>query len=41
MIEPYNLKELGLHSWESVHLMVEAEKRAFADRAEFSGDPDF
>jgi gamma-glutamyltranspeptidase / glutathione hydrolase len=39
--ESYPLKEMGLHTAESVHLMVEAERRAFADRAEFMGDPDF
>lgn len=41
MIEPFHLKELAFHSPESIHLLVEAEKRAFADRAEFLGDPDF
>jgi gamma-glutamyltranspeptidase/glutathione hydrolase len=41
MIEPFNLKKLGFHSFESVHLLVEAEKRAYADRAEYLGDPDF
>ncbi len=41
MIEPYNLGKMGFHSFESVHLLAEAEKRAFADRAEFLGDPDF
>jgi len=39
MIEPYNLKEAGFHTWQSVHLIVEAERRAFADRSEFLGDP--
>lgn len=39
--ENYNLKEMGLHTAKSVHFMVEAERRAFADRAEFAGDPDF
>lgn len=41
MIEPYDLKKLGFHTVSSVHLIAEAEKRAFADRAEFLGDPDF
>lgn len=41
MIEQFNLKEMGFHSPESIHLMTEAERRAFADRAEFHGDPDF
>jgi gamma-glutamyltranspeptidase / glutathione hydrolase len=38
------LKKLAakkFHSPESVQLIVEAERRAFADRAEFMGDPDF
>ena len=41
MLESYDLIELGYHSWKSVHLIAEAEKRAFADRAEYLGDPDF
>jgi len=41
MIEPYDIKKLGFHTAGSVHLIAEAEKRAFADRAEFLGDPDF
>ena len=41
MIEPYNLREMGFHTWQSVHLTVEAEKRAFADRSKYLGDPDF
>jgi len=41
MIEPYDLKQLGFHTTGSVNLIAEAEKRAFADRAEFLGDPDF
>jgi gamma-glutamyltranspeptidase/glutathione hydrolase len=39
--ENYPLKGLSFHSLEAVHLMVEAERRSFADRAEFLGDPDF
>jgi gamma-glutamyltranspeptidase/glutathione hydrolase len=41
MIEPYNLKQMGLHTWQSVHLMAESEKRAFADRSKYLGDPDY
>jgi gamma-glutamyltranspeptidase / glutathione hydrolase len=41
MVENYDLKSLGLHSPEAVHIIIEAERRAFADRAEFLGDPDF
>jgi len=39
--ENYSLGELGFHTSESVHLMVEAERRVYADRAEHLGDPDF
>lgn len=41
MVEPFNLKNLGFHTAASIHLITEAERRAFADRAEYSGDPDF
>ena len=41
MLEPYNLGELGWGSTESIHLMIEAQRRAYADRAEHLGDPDF
>ena len=41
MIEPYDLKGYGFHSWQSVHLIAEAERRAFADRSQYLGDPDF
>jgi gamma-glutamyltranspeptidase / glutathione hydrolase len=41
MTEPYNLGEMGFHSVAAVHLIVESEKRAFADRAEYLGDPGF
>lgn len=36
-----NLEKYQQNSKESVQIMVEAEKRAFADRAEYMGDPDF
>lgn len=41
MIESFNLKKMGFHSADAVHLIVEAEKRAFADRSKYLGDPDF
>ncbi|MBN4053264.1 gamma-glutamyltransferase [Haliea sp. AH-315-K21] len=41
MLEAYNLTEIGWGSAETVHLMVEAQRRAYADRAEYLGDPDF
>ena len=40
-VEPFDLAALGFNSSASVHLMGEAMRRAFADRAEFLGDPDF
>ncbi|MBW8360921.1 MAG: gamma-glutamyltransferase [Kaistella sp.] len=36
-----DLSTYGHNSAEGVQIMVEAERRAFADRAEFMGDPDF
>jgi gamma-glutamyltranspeptidase/glutathione hydrolase len=41
MMEPLDVAELGLLSSDQVHNVVEVMKRAFADRAEFMGDPDF
>jgi gamma-glutamyltranspeptidase/glutathione hydrolase len=41
MIEPFDLKHLGFHNWQAVHIIVEAEKRAYADRSKHTGDPDF
>ena len=41
MVESQPLKEWGFHSAKAVHLITEAERRAFADRAEYAGDPDF
>jgi gamma-glutamyltranspeptidase/glutathione hydrolase len=41
MLEGYDLAKLGNRSAASVHLTVEAFRRAFYDRAEFLGDPDF
>lgn len=41
MVAPYPLHEYGFHSTRAVHLMAEAERRAYADRAEHLGDSDF
>jgi gamma-glutamyltranspeptidase/glutathione hydrolase len=41
MIENYPVKEMGFQTPKSVQLMIEAERRAYADRAEYMGDPDY
>ncbi len=41
ILEGYNLSPLGNRSADSIHLTTEAFRRAFYDRAEFLGDPDF
>ncbi|HEX7369886.1 MAG TPA: gamma-glutamyltransferase [Rhodanobacteraceae bacterium] len=41
IIEPYPLAKWGFHSARSVHYFVEAERRAFADRNTYLGDPAF
>ena len=41
MVEPYPLREWGWNTPATVNLMVEAEKRVYADRARYLGDPDF
>ena len=41
ILEPYDLKKTGPSSVETVHLMIEAMRRAYADRAVYLGDPDF
>ena len=41
ILERYDLKKAGPSSVETVHLMVEAMRRAYADRAVYLGDPDF
>lgn len=41
MMEPYDLKSYGHNSLKSIQVMVEAERRAYADRSHFLGDPDF
>ena len=41
MTQQKKLDSYPFHSAESIQLIVEAERRAFADRAEFMGDEDF
>jgi gamma-glutamyltranspeptidase/glutathione hydrolase len=41
LLEPFDLKYMGLGSSEAVHVIAEAMQIAFADRAEFLGDPAF
>jgi gamma-glutamyltranspeptidase/glutathione hydrolase len=41
MIEPYDLKKMGHNSEAYIQILVEAERRAYADRNHFLGDPDF
>ncbi|MEQ8787179.1 MAG: gamma-glutamyltransferase [Pirellulaceae bacterium] len=41
LLEPHDLKSLGSGSPEYLHLLIEAKKLAFADRARFYADPDF
>lgn len=41
MLEPYNLADTNLSSSDRIHMMIEAERRAYADRAVHLGDADF
>ena len=41
ILEPFDLKSKGRNSAESMHLQIEAMRRAYLDRARFLGDPDF
>ncbi len=41
IVARYPLKKWGFHSYKTSHLMVEAEKRVYADRAKYLGDSDF
>lgn len=40
-VEPFPLKRWGYNSDSTVQVMVEAERRVYADRASHLGDPDF
>ena len=41
MIEPFDLSKMGHNSTEAIQVIVEAERRAYADRSYYLGDPDF
>ena len=41
MIEPFDLSKLGHNSEEYIQLLTESERRSFADRSKYLGDPDF
>ena len=41
ILEGYDLANMGFYTAESVHMMVEAKKLAFADRNRYAGDIDF
>jgi gamma-glutamyltranspeptidase/glutathione hydrolase len=41
ILERFDLKRMGLNSAEFIHVVTEAMKLAFADRAHWLGDPDF
>ena len=41
ILEAYDLKSMGHNSADYIHVLVEAMRRAFADRSEYLGDTDF
>jgi gamma-glutamyltranspeptidase/glutathione hydrolase len=41
MVAPFPLQQYGFHTPQSVQVMTEAERRAYADRAKYMGDADF
>jgi len=40
-VEPYPIKRWGFNTAKTTHLMVEAQRRVYADRSKYLGDPDF
>ena len=40
-VEPFPIKDWGHNHAETIHLMTEAERRAFADLSVYLGDPEF
>ncbi len=41
ILERYDIAKLGWNTAETVHLMVEAERRVFAERSQYIADPEF
>jgi len=41
MVEPYDLDKFGHNSLKAIQVITEAERRAYADRSFYLGDPDF
>ena len=41
MLETYPIKEMGFGSSDTIHIMAEVMKRAYADRSKYLGDSDF
>ena len=41
MLEEFSIKEMGFGSAESIHILAEVMKRAYADRSKYLGDTDF
>ena len=41
VLEAFDLRKMGFNSPEALHVMVEAKKLAWADRAKFYADPEF
>jgi gamma-glutamyltranspeptidase/glutathione hydrolase len=41
IVEPFPMRDWGPDHENAIHLMVEAEKLVYADRAKYLGDPDF
>lgn len=41
MIAPFDLSKMGHNSSDAIQVIVEAERRAYADRSFYLGDPDF
>ncbi len=39
--EQYDIKKMGHNTTETIHLLTELERRVYADRAMYLGDPDF
>ncbi|MFZ2907218.1 MAG: gamma-glutamyltransferase [Cyclobacteriaceae bacterium] len=40
-VEPYPIRSWGHNNAKTIHLLTEAERRVYADRAGYLGDPDF